>query len=165
MWHFGSVKSLGIYNYEVRHARRLFWNECKCYCWTCVTYWNYKGFFSVWWDLLSFPVPGWTEKIAGLWFAGRDQYLGWYYGHSNGVQLFQYEWDKWAIIGSWHKNRWEIELTFFPCGKKTIRYVQRKSRIKAFSYTFLLIKKDYIASFFSYFQEMFSRKYYSLVLK
>ena len=30
---------------------------------------NYQGFLSAWGDLLCFPVPGGSEKIAGLWFA------------------------------------------------------------------------------------------------
>ena len=31
-------------------------------------YWNYQGFLTAWGDLLSFSVPGWTEKITRLWF-------------------------------------------------------------------------------------------------
>ena len=31
-------------------------------------------------DVLSFSVPGGTEKIVGLWFAKGDQYPGWHYG-------------------------------------------------------------------------------------
>ena len=36
---------------------------------TCETRLNYQDFFSAWEDLLSFLVPGGTEKIAGLLFA------------------------------------------------------------------------------------------------
>ena len=32
-------------------------------------------------DLLSFSVPGGTEKIAGLWFAKGGQYPGWHYAN------------------------------------------------------------------------------------
>ena len=35
-----------------------------------------RFFLSTWVDLLSFSVPGWTEKITGLWFARGDQYPG-----------------------------------------------------------------------------------------
>ena len=40
----------------------------------------YQGFLSAWrGELISFSVPGETEKIAGLWFASGDQYPGWQY--------------------------------------------------------------------------------------
>ena len=45
-----------------------------------VKHWNYQGFLSAWGgDLLSFKVPGGTEKISGLWFASGDQYPGSHY--------------------------------------------------------------------------------------
>ena len=48
---------------------------------TCAIYWNYQGFLSAWGNLLSFSMPGGTEKIAGLWFAREYQYPGWHYTH------------------------------------------------------------------------------------
>ena len=47
----------------------------------CAICWNYQGFLSAWGNLLSFSMPGGTEKIAGLWFAREDQYPGWHYTH------------------------------------------------------------------------------------
>ena len=53
---------------------------------------KYQDFWCVWENLLSFSVPGGTEKIAGLWLARGGsvprltQCFGW---HSN-FQKFQY---------------------------------------------------------------------------
>ena len=37
---------------------------------SCATYWNYKGFLPAWENLLSFSVPGGTEKVDGLCLLG-----------------------------------------------------------------------------------------------
>ena len=36
-------------------------------------------------DLLSFSVPGMTEKIAGLWCAWGDQYPGWHFNFNTPI--------------------------------------------------------------------------------
>ena len=83
-------------------------------------------------------MPVGTEKIAGLWFAGRDQCPGWQYGHNKWVQLFfSINGTDEQINGDYIKNSSEIEFTLLPYGKnnKTCsKKAQNQSIFLYFSY-------------------------------
>ena len=75
-----------------------------------------QGFLSTWGDLLSFPVPGGTEKIAGLWFAWEYQYPGWHHEYAKSIKIplrmvksVAYE----KLLNSWSYNTLSLSQSFF----------------------------------------------------